>query len=136
MFRAYITLVCILTRIITVCIKRYPLTVYAGNESFPVRVISVRVLGNIFSVPPSKTRVECGHFRETLLCRLFIDSCCFTIAKQDIYSRKVKPFACEIRLTRFHSETKHLTIYSVNRRMPKEQTADLLQINLTSEYIQ
>jgi hypothetical protein len=123
-------------RIITVCIKRYPLTFYAGNESFPVRVISLHVLNNIISVPPCSRRVEYGNFRETLLYCLFTDSCYFTIAKQEINSKKVKHFACKIRLTTFHSETKHLSIYSVNRRMPKAQTADLLQTNLISEYSQ
>jgi len=110
MFTGYMTLVCILTRIITACTKRYPLTFYAGNESFPVRVISLYVLNSIISVPPCSGRVECGNFRETLLYCLFIDSCCFTIAKQEINSKKVKPFACEIRLASFHSETTHLSI--------------------------
>lgn len=130
----YMALVYILKSIMTVCIKRYPLTFYAENESCPFRVIPLNVLDNITSVPPCSSRFECGHFRESLPCCLFIDSCCFTIAKQEINSRKVKPFACEIKLTPLHSETKHLSIYSVNRRMPKAQTADLLQINLISEY--
>ena len=136
MFTGYMSLVCIVTRIITVCIKRYPLTVYAGNESFPVRVISLHVLDNIISVSPCSRRVECGHFRETLLCCLFIDFYSFTIAKQEINSKNVKPFDCETRPIPFHSKTKHLSIYYVNRRMPKAQTADLLQINLISEYSQ
>ena len=116
--------------------KKYPPTFYAENESCPVRVIPLHVLDNIISVPPCSRGVECGHFRETLLSCLFIDSCCFTIAKQEINSKKVKHFACEIKLTPFHYETKHLSIYSVNRRMPSAQTADLLQINLISEYNQ
>jgi hypothetical protein len=132
-FTGYVTLVCILLRVKTVCIKRYPFTFYAENESCPVRVIPLHVLDNIISIPPCSSRVECGHFRESLPCCLFIDSCCFTIAKQEINSRKVKPFACEIKLTPIHFETKHLSIYSENKRMPKAQTADLLQINLISQ---
>jgi hypothetical protein len=83
------------------CIKRCPFTVYAENESCLVRVIPLHVPDNIISVPPCSSRVECGHFRESLPCYLFIDSCCFTIAKQEINSKKVKPFAWKIRLTPF-----------------------------------
>ena len=97
MFTCYMTSVYIPTRM-TVCIKRYPLTFHAENESCPVRVIPLHVLDNIISVPPCSRVVECGHFRETLLCCLFIGSCCLTIAKQEINSKKVKPFACEIKL--------------------------------------
>jgi len=127
------TSVYIPSRKMTVCIKRYPLTFYAENESCPVRVIPLHVLDNIISIPPCSRGVECGHFCETLLCCLFNASCCFTIAKQEISSKKVKSFACEIKLTPFHSETKHLFVYSVNRRTTKAQTVDLLQIYLISE---
>ena len=136
LFTGYTTSVYIPTRIMTACIKRYPFTSYAENESCPVRVIHLHVPDSIISVPPCSRGIECGHFRETLLCCLFIDSCCFTIAKQEISSKKVKHFACEIKLTPFHSETKHLSVYSVNRRTSKAQTTDLLRINLISEYSQ
>jgi len=135
-FTGYVTLVRILLRVMTVYIKISPFTFYAENDSCPVRDIPLHTLDNIISIPPCSSRIECGHFRESLPCCLFIDSCCFTIAKQEINSRKVKPFACEIKLTPIHSETKHLSTYSENRRMPKPQTVDLLQINLISEYSQ